>query len=146
MIIEAYLADGAGPRRIRDLVTHDVRRARRILGKGVGLMRMDANREPHVRPQRFDLRRLPRFFRVAGREDDERPFEPRIARPRDDGLEIRCEDLVGEMAVGVNHLNEHAYPARAGSRTSRLRVFRPLDLQRAPCRSIRSPSVSPVSG
>ena len=38
-----------------------------------------------------------------GAEDAQRAGEPGVRRPSDDRLEVGCEFLTGEVAVGVDH-------------------------------------------
>ena len=58
VIVEANLADRTRCRRRHQLRAHDVRRMLRVSRKLVCGVRMHANRQPHVRPERFDCARL----------------------------------------------------------------------------------------
>ena len=64
---------------------------------------MDADGEANLGPDRFDAGSLGRLFFVAGRQDDHRPLEPGVARPGNHGFEVGGEDLVGQVAVAVDH-------------------------------------------
>jgi hypothetical protein len=69
-------------------------------------MRVDAHREPRRRPDGAHIARTPRFLLVASGEDAHRRFESRLPGPSDNSLEIRLEDIVGEVAVGIDHEND----------------------------------------
>ena len=75
-------------------------------------MRMDADREAHVRPERLDARGLRRFLLVARLEDDQRALEPRRRARGDDGVEVRGEDFVGEVAVASRSPEPGRQPRR----------------------------------
>ena len=68
-----------------------------------GLVRMDADREPDLRPGGSHPRRPLRLRGVARRQDHHRAGQTRAAGARHDGVEIGGELLAGEMAVRVDH-------------------------------------------
>ena len=77
--------------------------ARRIVGELVRVMRMDADRDPHLGPDRGERERLRRFLRVARRQDRQDSLDAAVTRPANDRFEVSGKHLVGEVAMGVNH-------------------------------------------
>ena len=75
------------------------------------LMRMHAGRKPHRTPRRRHLAGPPRLAVVFRGEDAQRALEPRRpARGRSTLVQLGLEDLIGEMAVGVDHDNNELSP------------------------------------
>ena len=68
-----------------------------------GLVRMDSDREPHLRPRGAHPAGPLPLRGVARRQDHHRAGKARAAGPLDDGVEIGGEFLAGEMAMGVDH-------------------------------------------
>ena len=87
----------------RPLLAHDGRGPLGIVGELMRLVRVDADRDPHLRPERVEAPRLRGFLRVARFENHHRALEPGVPGARDDGVEIRRERLVGEVAMAVDH-------------------------------------------
>ena len=121
MVVEADLADGRARRRRRDLRAHDVGGALRLVGERVRLVRVDADRKPHLGPELLDAHRLRGFLLVARRENHQRALEPGRLRARDDGVEVGGERLVGEMAVGIDHLTRARARCMSGGSNARPR-------------------------
>jgi len=69
----------------------------------LGLMRVDADREPDRWPGAAYACGAARFPFVPGSEDAHGGLEPCLFRPRDDRFEITLEDVVSQVAMGVNH-------------------------------------------
>ena len=67
------------------------------------LVRVDADREPRIRPKPLDPRGLLGFRHVAALEDHHHALEAGLFRARDDIIQILRERLVGEMAMTINH-------------------------------------------
>ena len=99
VVVEADLPDGARPRRGLELCADDRGGARRVVGELVRVMRMDADRDPHLGPDRGERERLRRFLRVARRQDRQDPLDAAVARTANDRLEIGGKHLVGQMTV-----------------------------------------------
>ncbi len=70
-----------------------------------GVMRVDACRYAHRRPQPTHVSRAGGFRLVAGGKDHQRRRDPRRLRARDHVFDVGRERFVGEMTVGVNHWN-----------------------------------------
>ena len=128
MVVEADLADRARGGRRGELIADHRGRARGIGGELVRLVRVDADRHPHLGPQRGDALGLRRFGGVARLEHDQHALEAGGLRAVDDGVEIAREGLVGEMAVAVDHGScladcSRSKAANAASRSARRRFF-----------------------
>jgi hypothetical protein len=103
MVVEADFADRARARRRFDLISDDSGRSLGVVGKLVRLMRVDANRKPRLGPELLEVRRLRGFLLIPCLEDHHDALEPRLFRARDDGIEVRGEDLVCQMAMAIDH-------------------------------------------
>jgi hypothetical protein len=88
---------------LRELVTDDRCRTAGIVGELIGLMRMDADREPDLGPETLDRAPLLRFRLIARGQNHERAFESGSFSVCDDDVEIGRECLVSEMTVRVDH-------------------------------------------
>src|SRR5205823_10297857 len=102
VIVEADLADGAHERHRLDLRADRCGSLLRVVGELTGVMRMHADREPNVGPERFELASLNRLVLVARLEDDERTLDAGLAGTADDRLQIAGKGVIGEVAVGVD--------------------------------------------
>ena len=67
-------------------------------GNLVGRVRVDADGELHVRPERREPLRLRGLRRITGGEHHQRAVDPRRSRA-DDLVQVRGEDRIREMAV-----------------------------------------------
>src|SRR5206468_10498101 len=113
MIVETDFANRpCGPRR-RKLIADYRRRARRIVGELMGLVRVDADGEARLRPQLLEPRRLLGLRGVAALENHERPFQAGVTRARHHLIEIGGKHRVGKVAVAVDH--RHVRPARCAA-------------------------------
>ena len=70
----------------------------------VRLVRVHADGDTRLRPQRRHLLRLRRLLLGPRLEHDQRALEPGLLRARDHRVQIGCDRLVGEVAVAVDHL------------------------------------------
>ena len=66
-------------------------------------MRVNPNRNPHLRPERVEAQRLRGLLRVPSFKNDHRSLEPGIPGATDDVVEIRREGVVREVAMTVDH-------------------------------------------
>ena len=94
MIIQTNLADGPGQRGSCELFPDDINHAVGAAGELVGLVRVDAHGETHLRPESLQTSPLGEFSGIARRENDERALDASLTRARDDGVEIGGEHLV----------------------------------------------------
>jgi len=65
---------------------------------------MHADRKPHIRPGVRDGRRLLQLRPIVRGEDDEGVRQPRGPCPADDLVEVRDELRTGDVAVGVDEI------------------------------------------
>jgi len=84
-----------------DRLLHPARGVGGIGRERSGRMRVDADREPHLRPSRSDLLRLTQFRFIVRREDNERAAETRCAGTLDDLVEIGGEFRSRDVAVAI---------------------------------------------
>jgi hypothetical protein len=64
---------------------------------------MHAHRETHGIPERCDSRGASGLIRIAGGKDRERLSDASATRPVDHGVQIRVEDAIGKVTMGVDH-------------------------------------------
>ena len=85
---------------------------------------MNADRKPHVGPERFDAHGLRGFLVVAAGENHQRTLDPRIASAPDHLVQIGGEYFIREMAMGVDHFQFGQDPDDTKNR--KLRFLRPI--------------------
>ena len=103
MVVEPDLAEGHRAVRV-ELGVQPGHRRIEIVAVLPGLVRMDADREPHRRPRgAHPPRPAPPPPRRPPTGSPARRPDPALAGARDDGVEIAGELLAGEVAVGVDH-------------------------------------------
>src|SRR5687767_7480539 len=100
MVIETDFPKAARARLARHGGLDVARGAGRIVGVLTRGVRMDADRKPYVRPSRADFIRLPQLRIIVSGQNDHGAREARLARTRDDIVEVVRELRSGEVAMG----------------------------------------------
>ena len=104
MVVEPDLAERPHARAPGQRGAHDLVDPRRLLGEPPGLVRVHARGEADLGPERRHPIRPPRLGRAPGRQHAQRLTQPRLPGPFHDVGKVPLERLVGEVAVGVDHL------------------------------------------
>ncbi len=102
MVVEPDLSEGHRAVRV-ELGVQPGHRRIEIVAVLPGLVRMDADREPHLRPRGSHPAGALQLRAVARRQDHHRAGKTGAAGPLDDGVEIAGEFFAGEVAMGVDH-------------------------------------------
>ena len=103
VIIETNLANGARARRRVESAGGDAGSRLRIVGKLVGLVRMDTDRKPHDRPRRGQLIGPLELLVIFRRKNDQAPGDACLPGPRNDGFEISENSPACQVAVRIDH-------------------------------------------
>src|SRR5262249_48398143 len=106
-------ANRSRARRPGDLRAHDIAGTNRIVAVLMRDVRVHANGEPRLRPQRDQPFRLGPFIRISTLEDDQHAFDGGRSRTLDDCFQIRAKRGVRQVAVGIDHLTR--VPGAGGS-------------------------------
>ena len=102
VVVEPDLSEGHRAVRV-ELGVQPGHRRIEIVAVLPGLVRMDADREPHLRPHGSHPAGTLQLRAVARRQDHHRAGKTGTPGPGDDVVEIAGEFFAGEVAVRVDH-------------------------------------------